>query len=438
MDHIEEAIVDFGADAGMRAAAGGIRERLGPIAIRREKVPGPTVSLCMVVKNEKDHLARCLRSAKLFVDEIIIADTGSTDETKEIARIFGAQVFDVAWEDDFSKARNHSLSKAAGDWVLVLDADEVLSPADQRAFKSLLDDARTQPAAFSIQTRNYSNKANTVGFTLNRSECAEERGSGWYPSEKVRLFPNDPRIRFSYPVHELVEPSLQRIGLPIRGCPVAVHHYGTLDDRAVDAKTATYRSIGCKKRTDASARTASLRERAVQAAQMERFSEALKLWKKFVRRRPALTEAYVNMGSCCWSLGRYDEAADWAEHALKMNSSLKEARFNLAYALLLKGEGVQALAILECLVLDRPDYPAARFLLCVARLCAGDGPGGEADWRVLQTSPFGPYLGEAFREVEKRMVGAGCTDTARRLTAALRGFGGNPPATRMPEEAHSA
>jgi tetratricopeptide (TPR) repeat protein len=438
MDQIEAAIVDFGADAGMRAAAGGIRERLGPIAIRREGVSGPTVSLCMVVKNEREHLAKCLRNAKPFVDEIIVADTGSTDETKEIARIFGARVFDVVWEDDFSKVRNYSLSKAAGDWVLVLDADEVLSSADQHAFKSLLEGARTRLAAFNIQTRNYSNKVNTVGFNLNRSEYAEERGSGWYPSEKVRLFPNDPRIRFAYPVHELVEPSLKRIGLPILGGPVVVHHYGTLNDRAVAAKTATYRSLGRKKSKDAPAQTASLRERAVQAAQMGRFSEALKLWRKFVGMHPESTEAYVNMGSCCWSLGRFDEAVEWAEHALKMNPSLKEARFNLAYALLLKGKGVQALAILERLVLDEPDYPAARFMMCVTKLCAGDGSGGEAAWMALRTSPLGPYLGEALREVEKRLLGAGCIDTARRLTATLKGFSDNPSPAQPLAETHPA
>lgn len=438
MDEIESALADFGPERGMVAAAVKVRETIGPKQVAPSTGGRPGLTLCMITRNEESCLARCLNSVKSIVDEIVVVDTGSSDETKGIATAFGAQVVDVRWHDDFSEARNAALERATGGWILVLDADEAISAGDRERLGGLMERASENLSAYRLCTRNYTRKHSVVGFTSNRGEYPEEQGAGWYPSEKVRLFPNDPRIRFAYPVHELVEPSLHRIGIPILDCPVVVHHYGTLDDRAVAAKTATYRSLGGKKRTDAPARAASLRERAVQAAQMGRFGEALTLWKQFVRMHPESTEAYVNMGSCCWSLGRYDEAAGWAEHALKMNPSLKEARFNLAYAELLKGKGVQALAILERLVLDEPDYPAARFLLCVARLCAGDGPGGEAAWMALQASPLGPYLGEAFREVETKLLDAGCSDAARRLTAALKGFSGSPPATRMPEQAHTA
>ncbi len=69
-------------------------------------------------------------SVKPLVDEMIVVDTGSTDRTKKIARAFGAKVYDFAWTDSFSDARNFSLSKASGEWILVLDADEVISPSD--------------------------------------------------------------------------------------------------------------------------------------------------------------------------------------------------------------------------------------------------------------------------------------------------------------------
>ena len=82
----------------------------------------------MIVKNEEETLPRCLVSVKPVVDEMIVVDTGSTDRTKEIARVFGAKVFDYEWADDFSGARNFSLSKAKGNWILILDADEVHFP----------------------------------------------------------------------------------------------------------------------------------------------------------------------------------------------------------------------------------------------------------------------------------------------------------------------
>ncbi len=85
------------------------------------------ISLCMIVKNEEEHLAKCLDNIKNHMDEIVIVDTGSEDRTKEIAREYTDKIYDFEWCDDFSKARNFSLSKASNDWVLILDADEVVT-----------------------------------------------------------------------------------------------------------------------------------------------------------------------------------------------------------------------------------------------------------------------------------------------------------------------
>ena len=89
------------------------------------------ISLCMIVKNEENNLDKCLKSIVSYVDEIIIVDTGSTDNTKEITYNFTDKVYDFVWVDDFSKARNFSISKANNDWILVLDADEFLINFDE-------------------------------------------------------------------------------------------------------------------------------------------------------------------------------------------------------------------------------------------------------------------------------------------------------------------
>ena len=83
----------------------------------------------MIVKNEARCLARCLESVRGIVDEIVVADTGSTDGTQTIARQYGARVCDFAWRDDFAAARNYALEQTTGDWILVLDADEHASEA---------------------------------------------------------------------------------------------------------------------------------------------------------------------------------------------------------------------------------------------------------------------------------------------------------------------
>ncbi|WP_051624064.1 tetratricopeptide repeat-containing glycosyltransferase family 2 protein [Clostridium akagii] len=93
----------------------------------------------MIVRNEEDNIENCLKSAQGKVDEIIIVDTGSSDRTKEIALKYTNKVYDFQWRDDFSKARNYSISKASNDWVLVLDGDEVIESFNKEKIMEQID-----------------------------------------------------------------------------------------------------------------------------------------------------------------------------------------------------------------------------------------------------------------------------------------------------------
>lgn len=101
---------------------------------------GKSLSLCMIVKDEEAVLGRCLAGAVPFCDEIIIADTGSKDKTKEIAAMFTDKVYDYEWADDFGAARNFSFSKATSDYIMWLDADDVVTPENAKKIKKLLED----------------------------------------------------------------------------------------------------------------------------------------------------------------------------------------------------------------------------------------------------------------------------------------------------------
>lgn len=96
-----------------------------------------TVSLCMIVRDEEELLGRCLESAWRGVDEIIIVDTGSRDRTKEVAALYTDKIYDFAWIDDFSAARNFAFAQATGDYLLWLDADDVMESGDLDALLEL-------------------------------------------------------------------------------------------------------------------------------------------------------------------------------------------------------------------------------------------------------------------------------------------------------------
>lgn len=96
------------------------------------------INLVMIVKDEERSLKRCLLAARPFVDEMIVVDTGSKDNTKRIAEETGAKVYEFAWVRDFSAARNDALSRSDADWNLVLDADEYLRPAGRERLERAL------------------------------------------------------------------------------------------------------------------------------------------------------------------------------------------------------------------------------------------------------------------------------------------------------------
>src|ERR1700733_14329760 len=98
----------------------------------------PLLALSMIVRDAAATLRQCLESVRGIADEIVIGDTGSTDSTIEIAREFGARIIEVPWTNDFSAARNTVLAEVRSDWVLALDADEVLDLEAGRSLRELL------------------------------------------------------------------------------------------------------------------------------------------------------------------------------------------------------------------------------------------------------------------------------------------------------------
>lgn len=172
---------------------------------------GSALSLCMIVRNEAELLPRCLQSVQGVVDEIVVVDTGSTDETPAIAERFGARVQAFPWIDDFAAARNAGLELATGDWILVLDADEVLLPGAAGALREAM--------------------AGSHGAYLLTLENLLGDGSSTQSLNLLRLFRRDPRVRFCGRVHEQVTASLEELGWSIGYAAARIRHDGYLATR---------------------------------------------------------------------------------------------------------------------------------------------------------------------------------------------------------------
>jgi len=167
----------------------------------------PPLSLCLIVRNEEQHLARCLQSAKSIAGQMVVVDTGSTDRSKSLAADCGAEVFDFAWTGDFAAARNASLERATGRWILVLDADEYLPPPSVEALRDLIE-----------------TPADRAFHLLNKSTT--DGGKTGMTGKIVRLFPNRPEVRYEWPVHEQVVTNLHRAGIPVLDSDIEIFHTG--------------------------------------------------------------------------------------------------------------------------------------------------------------------------------------------------------------------
>lgn len=195
------------------------------------------LSLCMIVRDEEESLPRALQSVFGLVDEVVVVDTGSSDNTKETAAGMGARVYDFAWEDDFSAARNFAMDQAAGDYVFFLDADEQLSPFHRinlLFLKALLSEKT--PVAYEL----------SIGRTDVTTDWLIISGlpDNFIPqTSAIRIFPRKPDIRFQGRAAETVADSLNVLQIKVKSVPpgqldVIHDEYGR--ERRVLRKEAAY------------------------------------------------------------------------------------------------------------------------------------------------------------------------------------------------------
>jgi tetratricopeptide (TPR) repeat protein len=173
----------------------------------------------MIVKNEAENLAPCINPLKPVVDEIIVVDTGSTDNTKEIAEQLGAKVFDFPWCDDCSAARNESIRHATGDYILWLDADD------------RVDESEVQKIG--LLKRRFPFKKDEAYYGIVNTQSPIEGDCLYY---QMRIFPRVKGVLFEGKVHEQIFHNLGRMGIKLVQTDLVIMHTGYHDDGAVITK----------------------------------------------------------------------------------------------------------------------------------------------------------------------------------------------------------
>lgn len=168
-----------------------------------------TLSLCLIVKNEEKFIKACLDAVKDIVDEIVIVDTGSTDSTIDIIKSYKVKLYNYKWNNDFSSARNYAISKAASDWILFIDADEIL---DSNSKENLL---------------NFINTTNLDGCHFLIYNYIVEYGNDYTLHYAFRLFRNHKGYHYTGKIHEQITNDTENnLISKFSNENIILHHYG--------------------------------------------------------------------------------------------------------------------------------------------------------------------------------------------------------------------
>ncbi|MDY6784368.1 MAG: tetratricopeptide repeat protein [Cyanobacteriota bacterium] len=357
------------------------------------------LSLCAIVLNEEESLSRCLESVGDVVDEMVVLDTGSRDRTIEIAKKEGARVYSFQWGNDFAAARNEALRYARGEWVLVLDADEVLNPKIIPQLKEAI--------------------ANEDYLLINL--LRQEVGATQSPySLTSRLFRNRPELEFSHPYHAMVddsvvalvekEPRWKVVSLP----SLAIFHYG-YQPETIAAKSKFKRARESMEAFLATHPDDAYTENKLGALYLQegRFQEGIQLLESALTKKqidaPVLFEihyhlgngyarlsnpnkavrhyqeaiaqpilpqlklgAYNNLGGLLQAAGEYQLAEKIYKEALKIDPNFAIAHYNLAMTYKAIGNFKEAIAACEASIRLNPDRGSAYQNLGVIWLKCGN------------------------------------------------------------------
>ena len=269
---------------------------------RRVRYPG-SLAVNIIARNEEENIGRAIRSIKDLADQIIVIDTGSKDGTMGKAIIEGAIVKQLEWSDDFSIPRNEALKMSETDWILSIDADEMIPKKGKRDLTEMIK--RPEIAAYRMETWTYHKEQRMLDIQVNRNVYEEGKGYKYYiKSIKSRLFQKRKGVVWEFPIHEVVDPSIARLGGKFEQARVAIQHlHGEMSPAATQKKTDLY----------------------------------LRLAEKKVRQYPTMGHAWGELAVCELSKRLYFRAARSYYNAIRFGEDIPRNRYGYAGVLKILG-----------------------------------------------------------------------------------------------------
>lgn len=252
----------------------------------------------MIVKNESQVLRRCLESVVGIIDEIIIVDTGSSDGTQEIAKEFTENIFEIQWKEDFSEARNYAASKANGEWILVLDADEYIY---RDHLKETILYLQNNNDIFDI-------------YAVNIKNFVGESGENVIQNKHVRLYKNNKKIEYFRSVHEQLryidDSSEVKIGILPN---LIIFHSGYLKKTVVEKNKSVRNRMLIEQELAKTNNSFDLYNLANELRSLGEIEEALKLYIKAYQKKGEwsvewVARCTVSIVECLIGLKRYYES----------------------------------------------------------------------------------------------------------------------------------
>jgi glycosyltransferase involved in cell wall biosynthesis len=320
------------------------------------------ITFAAIVRDGAESIAACLQSVRHIADEMIVVDTGSRDGTAELAEKLGAHVIRSAWQQDFAAARNKYLAAARCSWILSLDCDEVLHPCTREDLQPFLLKSST---AWLFRVNNYFPIA-LFGNGLSPEQWSGEvvPGIGCTTSSTVRLFPNHREVRYCYPIHESLGPSLKNARLKVEPCPLPIHHFGYLKGESANrSKAAAYKILGEKKiREFPDYFLGHLEMGKILAAEKD-WNRAETFLRTAVRLNPAYSESHYELARSVLKQGRLVECERILTKAIRRFPQKLDLYYLLGQAQLLQGQAQKAVECFTSVLIAKPEHCSTWFHL---------------------------------------------------------------------------